>query len=197
MAGRKILTKVEMRKLVDNIKGASKKEKKADSDCFYCSGNSTNCVGDHFPARQSDGGVLTVPCCMGCHKMKDMISLSDVSHRVLEEYFANCDWEIALYEQMIISYSDIIMNNIVHQLRNGYSDDAYACFADFIEGDTSSLQLFSSALGALETKARISKARGFRIVLAKFLMIGYGAMWRFQDEAIPALDSRAFPVYFI
>jgi hypothetical protein len=45
--------------------------------CWYC--GAVVCertgIGDHMPLPKRNGGVLTVPCCVVCHDMKDRIPL--------------------------------------------------------------------------------------------------------------------------
>lgn len=49
------------------------------SECFYCGVmfcHSAKKSGDHMPIPERNGGTDIVPCCAGCHDMKDRIPLS-------------------------------------------------------------------------------------------------------------------------
>lgn len=51
-----------------------KKPKKRE--CFYCGCLINGATEmDHFPVPKTDGGILTVPCCVSCHDMKDRFNL--------------------------------------------------------------------------------------------------------------------------
>jgi hypothetical protein len=50
------------------------------SECYYCGVlycHSAKKTGDHMPIPERNGGTETVPCCAGCHDMKDRIPLYD------------------------------------------------------------------------------------------------------------------------
>jgi hypothetical protein len=62
------------------------------SECFYCGVmycHSAKVNGDHMPIPERNGGTDIVPCCAGCHDMKDRIPLYEWHHLAWNEIKAS------------------------------------------------------------------------------------------------------------
>ena len=62
------------------------------SECFYCGVmfcHSAKNAGDHMPIPERNGGTDIVPCCAGCHDMKDRIPLYEWHHLAWNEIKAS------------------------------------------------------------------------------------------------------------
>jgi len=63
------------------------------NECFYCGATIANAKGrlemDHFPIPKEAGGQEVVACCVGCHDMKDRISLAEWSSEAIASVTAD------------------------------------------------------------------------------------------------------------
>jgi len=76
--------------LDNNEKRLNKVIDKDSEFCFYCGGVAPKSgEGDHFPYPYNVGGSLTVPCCKGCHHMKDNCEFGDWNVEWLSAIFVD------------------------------------------------------------------------------------------------------------
>ena len=83
------------------------------SECFYCGVmycHSAKVTGDHMPIPERNGGTDIVPCCAGCHDMKDRIPLHDWHSVAWKEI--NASWPLyGRYTRLFLAKSLSLMTD--------------------------------------------------------------------------------------